>query len=131
MGDNNNNPQRGPIESDPCPEPLPQRSSKWYVRYYSDDDLRCVMDCIGDPPCDDRPTSYKEVYDTFHICCAIHLWWSQECSLYDANGFAIEEEPCFDLYWDTEADEIVSSVSVYYADCESCCVSLCIIFFHI
>ena len=134
MGDSSNGTQAQAVDIDPCPDPLPQRSGKWYVRYYAVEDLRvedgdgsvtdgqykCVKDCIGPRPCDDRATSYEELYDTFHICCAEHLWWLQECSSYDANGFLIKEEPCSDEYWDTEANELASRLStIYYADCEA------------
>ena len=51
-------------------------------------DMRCVQDCLGDYPCHGRPSSYKELYDTFQTCCEHHTWWITDCSLpyHDANG---------------------------------------------
>ena len=103
-------------EFDPCADPLPQRTEKWY---YPGDEMKCVKDCVGEPHCDDRPESYEDLYDSFHICCEIHLSWSLHCEAYDATGLAIAEEPCSDTYWDTESNELVSSSSIYYADCKS------------
>ena len=47
-------------------------SDKWYVQYYEvDSEIRCVKDCEGDDyPCDERPSSYMEIYDSFHEVCA-------------------------------------------------------------
>lgn len=45
-----------------------------------------MKDCQGDRPCNGRPSSYKEVYDSFNICCSMHTWWFQDCDGYDPDG---------------------------------------------
>jgi len=120
MGDTTNGSEQDRIV-DPCPDPLPGRSGKWYVQYYHDDALRCVKDCVGPEPCDNRPTLFKELYDTFHICCEVHLWHDDvPCTSRDDNGFILEEEDCTDSYWDTESNELVTTNMIYYASPTTC-----------
>ena len=42
----------------------------------------------GEYPCHGRPSSYKELYDTFQQCCERQTWWLTDCSLpyHDADG---------------------------------------------
>ena len=51
-------------------------------------DMQCVQDCPGEYPCHGRPSSYKELYDTFQACCDHHTWWITDCTLpyHDANA---------------------------------------------
>lgn len=85
MGDYYNiNDQLAPLAI--CTEPLPQASGKWYVESYTETDPVCVKECNGPAPCNGRAVSYQELYETFSVCCQLHLWWKLDCAAYDENG---------------------------------------------
>ena len=77
----------------PCTDAAgPESTGKWYVEYYDENDFECVKDCQGPRPCNGRPSSYKELYETFNICCEHHTWWKMECDAYDEDGNGGEPE---------------------------------------
>ena len=88
----------------PCAEPLPSTSGKWYVEYYSSDDHECVQDCHGEHPCNGRPNSVKELYDTFSICCETHTYWKQDCAAHDEDGKASCDKDFWDSYFLTNPE---------------------------
>ena len=59
--------------------------------------MQCVQDCRGEYPCHGRPSSYKELYDTFQECCELHTWWSHDCSLSYHN--AVGSPPLSGLWY--------------------------------
>ena len=56
-----------------------------------------VQDCHGEYPCNRRPNSYGELFDSFTLCCNLHTWWKLDCAAYDEN----EQALCDDDYWDS------------------------------
>lgn len=102
----------------PCTDPLPAHSGQWYVEYYTESNFQCVQDCQGDYPCNGRPSSYKELYDTFHACCKLHTWFIVDCQGFDETATEIEDEPCSDTYWTTYFGEytVATAQVAYYPD---------------
>lgn len=49
---------------------------KWYVDW---NDLKCVMDCIGEEPCGGYAFAEHERYDSKSKCCDDGIPWKAEC----------------------------------------------------
>ncbi|KAL7532236.1 hypothetical protein ACHAWF_004087 [Thalassiosira exigua] len=53
----------------------PEPRWKWYVVYAGSSDPKCVQDCDDGPNCNGAAAYHDELYDTYQVCCANHLWY--------------------------------------------------------